>query len=62
MTSPLLFVSQTVQELKKVVWPTRSDLVRLTAIVILISVFVGLYIGFLDLFFTKVFEYLLKIK
>ncbi len=62
MTSPLLFVSQTFDELKKVVWPSRNDIIRLTAVVILISLFVGLYIGGLDFAFTKTFEYLVKVK
>ena len=36
-------------ELKKVAWPTREMVVRLTAIVIAVSVAVGAYIAILDL-------------
>jgi preprotein translocase subunit SecE len=62
MTSPLLFLNQTFAELKKVVWPSRADLIRLTAVVILISLFVGVYIGGLDFLFTRIFEILVKAK
>lgn len=52
MVSPLTFLLETRDELKKVVWPTRSEVIRLTSIVIIISVVVGLYIGGLDLGLT----------
>lgn len=53
MTSPREFLLETYDELKKVVWPTRDEVVRLTIIVIFISVAVGLYIGGIDYVFTK---------
>ncbi len=62
MTSPLIFASQTFDELKKVVWPTKLDVFRLTAVVVLISLFVGLYIGGLDLAFAKLVELVVKAK
>ena len=58
MTSPILFATQVIDELKKVVWPSRNDVIRLTGIVLFISLAVGLYIGGLDFVFTKVFEFL----
>ena len=60
MTSPLVFFTQTYDELKKVVWPTREQLIRLTFIVVLISVIVGIYIGGIDLALTKLTEALIK--
>jgi len=60
MTSPLSFFTTTYDELKKVVWPTRDQLIRLTLIVISISVIVGLYIGGIDLVLTKLTEALIK--
>jgi preprotein translocase subunit SecE len=59
MTSPRAFLQETYDELKKVVWPTRDEVVRLTIIVIFISVAVGLYIGGLDYVFTKLMGLLL---
>jgi preprotein translocase subunit SecE len=60
MTTPVTFVRQTYDELKQVVWPTRKEIFRLTTIVILLSVLMGLYIGGLDWVFTKALELLLK--
>lgn len=60
MTSPVGFLRETHDELKKVVWPTRNEVTRLTLIVLTISVLVGLYIGGLDFIFTKITELIVK--
>jgi preprotein translocase subunit SecE len=60
MTSPITFVSQTYDELKKVVWPTRDELTKLTIIVLFISLIVGVYIGGIDIILTKITEALIK--
>jgi preprotein translocase subunit SecE len=59
MVKPQTFLQETYAELKKVVWPSRNDIIRLTAIVISLSVLMGLYIGGLDLLFSKMMEFLL---
>ena len=60
MASPLTFLQETQDELKKVVWPTRREVVRLTSIVILVSLIVGLYMGGLDFVFTKLLQYIVR--
>ncbi|MBI2034121.1 MAG: preprotein translocase subunit SecE [Candidatus Levybacteria bacterium] len=60
MTTPLAFLKETRDELRKVVWPTRSEVIRLTFIVITISIVVGFYIGGLDYILTKITEVILK--
>ncbi|HZE87707.1 MAG TPA: preprotein translocase subunit SecE [Methylomirabilota bacterium] len=60
MTTPVTFLRETYDELKKVVWPTRNQVIRLTLVVISISVAIGLYIGGLDYIFTKVTELVVK--
>ncbi|MBI4099506.1 preprotein translocase subunit SecE [Candidatus Microgenomates bacterium] len=60
MASPAQFLSEVRSELKKVIWPTRQELIRLTALVIGISLVVGIYVGGLDLIFTKLMEVVLK--
>lgn len=60
MKIALNFLGEVRGELKKVVWPKRSEVIKLTLIVILISAIVGLYVGVLDLSFTKLLEYLLS--
>jgi len=39
-------------ELKKVNWPTRKETVRLTVIVIIISLVVSLFLGSFDILFS----------
>ncbi|MDP3955481.1 MAG: preprotein translocase subunit SecE [bacterium] len=60
MVSPAKFLAEVRGELSKVIWPTRPELIRLTALVIGISLIVGIYIGGLDLIFTKVMEVILQ--
>jgi preprotein translocase subunit SecE len=43
-------------ELKKVTWPTRETVIRLTLLVIAVSVIVGLYIAVLDRFFNTLLD------
>ena len=47
------FLKDTQAELKKVVWPTRDQTIKLTAIVLGVSVAIALYIGLLDVAFTS---------
>lgn len=60
MVTPTKFLQETYTELKLVIWPTRAEVIRLTLVVITISVAVGLYIGALDYGFTKLMETILK--
>lgn len=48
-------------ELTKVSWPKREEVIKLTAVVSIISVIVGAYLGALDLLFTKMLEYIINI-
>lgn len=43
-------------ELSKVIWPKRREVVKLTLIVLLISGIIGVYVGIIDLGFTKLLE------
>ena len=60
MTSPFAFLRETQEELKKVVWPTQTEVVRLTGVVIGVSVMVGLFIGGLDFIFTKLLALIIR--
>jgi len=59
-TSPATFVRETRDELKKVRWPSRSDITRLTSVVIIVSLIVGVFLGTLDYFLTKLTELLIR--
>lgn len=47
------YLSEVRLELAKVIWPKRNEVIKLTLIVLAISVIVGLYVGALDFVFTK---------
>jgi len=60
MSTPVTFFEETRSELKKVTWPPRTEVVRLTMVVIGVSVIVGLYIGGLDFVFTKLLQIIVR--
>lgn len=60
MTTPISFLQQVLDELRKVTWPTRQEVIRLTATVILISLIVGVFIGGLDFIFTSLLQVVVK--
>lgn len=60
MASPITFLKEAREELKKVVWPTREQIIRSTIIVILLSLIVGIFLGGLDFVFTKLIEIIVK--
>ena len=51
---PVQFVREVVTELKRVTWPTRDETVKLTAVVIAISLIVAVFIGGLDAILVKI--------
>lgn len=59
-TSPITFTKQAVDELKKVTWPTKAEVTRLTLAVIVISAVVGIFLGGIDFGLTKVLEFILS--
>ena len=54
------FINEVRTEITKVTWPTRADNIRLTIIVLAISVGVGLYLGGLDMIFTQMLKLLVS--
>ena len=58
--APTKFFREVIAELKKVTWPTRNETVKLTAVVIVISVLVGLFIGGLDALLVQVQKIVFK--
>ena len=47
-TSPALFIRQILAELRKVVWPTRSELMTYTGVVIVFVVFICAIVALFD--------------
>lgn len=48
-------------ELKKVVWPTRKELINYTIVVFLVTIFIALLIYVYDAIFAQLFNLLLRI-
>jgi preprotein translocase subunit SecE len=48
-----LFLRQVVAELRKVIWPTRKELIQYTWVVLIFVLVMGAYIGVLDFGFAK---------
>ena len=53
MKKVIKYLKEVRVELKKVVWPTKEEVAKLTLIVVAISIIVGVYLGGLDYIFTK---------
>ena len=60
MAKVIQFVKESRAELKKVVWPTRDDVVFSIKVVIISTILVALILGLLDLGFTELFRILMK--
>ncbi|OGM25832.1 preprotein translocase subunit SecE [Candidatus Woesebacteria bacterium RIFCSPLOWO2_01_FULL_39_61] len=56
----LVFLKEVRSELSKVVWPKRSEVIKLTLIVFAISLIVAAYVGALDFSFVKLLELLIS--
>ena len=51
--NPITYFREVRNELSKVTWPKKDEVAKLTATVIILSAIVGLYLGGLDVLFTK---------
>ena len=56
------YLNETKSELKHVNWPTRSQTIAFTVIVVLISVLVAYFLGFFDFLFSMGVEKIIGIK
>ena len=50
------YLTESWAELKKVAWPTRETVIRLTLLVITVSIAVGIYIFVLDRIFNTLVD------
>ena len=54
-TTPALFIRQVAAELRKVIWPTRKELVTYTAVALVFVIVMSAIVLTLDYGFTKLF-------
>lgn len=50
------FISETIAELKKVVWLNRREVVYLTSLVLVVVIIVGAFLGVIDFGFAKLID------
>ena len=55
----IAYLKASIEEMKKVTWPTKKETYNYTLLVIFISLGVALFLGLLDIIFTKGLEYLI---
>jgi preprotein translocase subunit SecE len=56
MYNVVKYLREVRSELARVTWPKRTELTRLTMIVLVISGAVALYVGALDFLFTQILQ------
>ena len=56
------FATDVIDEMKKVSWPSRQETIRLTTIVIIVSLIIGLYVGIIDVSLAKGLEVITKFR
>ena len=54
------FIRESKAELKKVVWPTKEDVISSVKVVIISTFVVAVILGLLDMAFTELFRLLMK--
>lgn len=59
MNKIIEFIKGSIEEFKKVQWPSRKQTIRLTVYVIGVSFVIALYVSGLDLVFKEVLELIL---
>ena len=60
MAKVIQFFKESRAELKRVVWPTKDDVISSIKVVIISTIVVALILGLLDLGFTELFRIVMK--
>ena len=55
-----LFFSEVRNELKRVTWPSRQEVYATTVVVILVSIFFGVYLFTLDYGLNSLFQWIIR--
>ncbi|TLN09895.1 preprotein translocase subunit SecE [bacterium] len=54
------FLREAKAELMKVTWPDRKVAAASTAVVVIVSLIIGIYLGILDVILGKIFEWVFR--
>ncbi len=55
-----LFLSEVRNELKRVTWPSQKEVYATTVVVILVSIFFGVYLFVLDFAFNNIVQWIFR--
>ena len=58
--SPIKFVKEARAELGKVIWPSRAETIKLTGLVVAITIAVSIYVGGIDYILSQVLKLLVE--
>ncbi|WP_457568640.1 preprotein translocase subunit SecE [Desulfurobacterium sp.] len=58
--SPLVFLKEVREELERVTWPTREEVVEATIGVIVFTGIIAAYFWIIDMIFTKLLQFIIK--
>jgi preprotein translocase subunit SecE len=53
-------IGEAVSELRRVTWPTRQETMRLSIMVVSVAMTVGVFLGVIDMGFTRLFDVVLQ--
>jgi preprotein translocase subunit SecE len=54
------FIKEAIAELRRVIWPSKKDLKNSTIVVISTIIIASIFIGLIDIFFTKALTLFMK--
>jgi len=57
---PIAFLKETKIELEKVTWPNKAETIRLTQVIIIVTLIVSFYLGLLDYLFSRLVKFLIS--
>ncbi|PIR42152.1 preprotein translocase subunit SecE [candidate division WWE3 bacterium CG_4_9_14_0_2_um_filter_35_11] len=60
MFDPIKFLKETKIELEKVTWPKKAETIRLTQVIIIVTLIVSFYLGLLDYLFSRLVKFLIS--
>lgn len=60
MSKVIQFFRESKAELKKVVWPTKDDVISSIKVVVISTIVMAVVLGLLDISFTALFRMLMK--
>jgi len=60
IAKPVNFIREVKAELGKVAWSTREELMSSTIVVIVVTTILGIFIGLIDMFLSKLLSLLFK--